>query len=207
VSSVLTLEGANTRRTNGVSQRRERLGNPLPSRYTRTMNLLRATLLALACAVPVLSLAQWQWVDKDGRKVFSDQSPPADIPAKNILRRPGSRALQAAPAESAAAASQPAKAAASAPKLAGKDKELQEKKKLAEAADAEKKRAKEEELAKARADNCARAKQSKATFDSGVRISTTNDKGEREILDDAARASETKRLDGIIASDCKSPGS
>jgi hypothetical protein len=169
------------------------------------MNLLRATLLALACAVPVLALAQWQWIDKDGRKVFSDQSPPADIPAKNILRRPGSKALQVAPAE-AAAASQPAKPATSAPKLAGKDQELQDKKKLAESADAEKKRAKEEELAKAKADNCARAKRSKATFDSGVRISTTNDKGEREIMDDAARANEMKRLDGIIASDCKSSG-
>jgi hypothetical protein len=170
------------------------------------MNLFRATLLALACAVPVLALAQWQWVDKDGRKVFSDQSPPADIPAKNILRRPGSKGLQVAPAETAAAASQPAKTAASAPKLAGKDKELQDKKKLAEAADAEKKRAKEEELAKAKADNCARAKRSKATFDSGVRISTTNDKGEREIMDDAARAGEMKRLDAVIASDCKSSG-
>jgi hypothetical protein len=170
------------------------------------MNLLRATLLALACALPVLSLAQWQWIDKDGRKVFSDQSPPADIPAKNILRRPGSKAMQAPPAEPPAAASQPARAAASAPKLAGKDKELQEKKKLAEAAEAEKKKAKEEEIAKARADNCARAKRSKATFDSGVRVSITNDKGEREIMDDAARASETKRLEGIIASDCKAAG-
>jgi hypothetical protein len=170
------------------------------------MNLLRATLLALACALPVLSLAQWQWIDKDGRKVFSDQSPPAEVPAKNILRRPGSKAPQAPPADAAAAASQPARAAASAPKLAGKDKELQEKKKLAEAADAEKKRAKEDEIAKSRADNCARAKQSKATFDSGVRISTTNDKGERVIMDDAGRAAETKRLEGIIASDCKAVG-
>ena len=97
-------------------------------------------------------------------------------------------------------------AAASAPKITGKDKELEEKKKQAEAAEAEKKKAEEEKLAKARADNCARAKRAKAEFDSGVRIARTNDKGEREIMDDAARAVESKRLDGIIASDCKPAG-
>jgi hypothetical protein len=171
-------------------------------RYTGMMKLLRATLLGLACALPLLSLAQWQWIDKDGRKVFSDQSPPADVPAKNILRRPGSRTLPAEAAQPVAAASQ-AKPAASAPKLSGKDKELQDKKKQAEAAEAEKKKALEDEVAKLRAENCARAKRSKATFDSGVRVSTTNDKGEREVMDDTARAAETKRLDGVIANDCK----
>ena len=103
----------------------------------------------------------------------------------------------------AAAAAETATPAASVPKVSGKDKELQEKKKLADAAEAEKKKAQEEEYAKMRADNCERAKRSKANFDSGVRISTTNAKGEREILDDAQRAAEAKRLEKIIASDCK----
>lgn len=194
------------RRTDGVSQRRKRLGVPTALRYTEAMKLLRASLLGLACALPALSLAQWQWIDKDGHKVFSDQSPPADVPAKNILRRPGSRSMPVEAAPAAVAASQAAKPAASAPKLSGKDQELQEKKKQAEAAEAQKKKAQEEEVAKARADNCARAKRSKATFDSGVRVSTTNDKGEREIMDDAARANEIKRLERIIASDCKAAG-
>jgi hypothetical protein len=170
------------------------------------MNPLRVTLLGLACALPALSLAQWQWIDKDGHKVFSDQSPPAEVPAKNILRRPGSRGAPAAAAEPAAAASQAVKPAPSAPKITGKDKELQEKKKQAEAAEAEKKKAQEEEIAKVRADNCARAKRSKVAFDSGVRISTTNAKGEREIMDDAARASEVKHIDHVIATDCKAAG-
>jgi hypothetical protein len=173
------------------------------------MNLIRATLLALACAVPVLSLAQWQWIDKDGRKVFSDQSPPADVPAKNILRRPGSRAApveSASEAPAASAASQAAKASVAAPKLTGKDKDLQEKKKQAETADASKKKALEEEVSKLKADNCERAKRSKATYDSGVRVARMNDKGEREYMDDTARAAETKRLEGIIASDCKAAG-
>jgi hypothetical protein len=36
-----------------------------------------------------------------------------------------------------------------------------------------------------------------------LRISQTNAKGEREILDDAQRAAEVKRIEKIIASDCK----
>lgn len=170
------------------------------------MNPLRATLIGLACALPALCLAQWQWIDKDGRKVFSDQSPPADIPAKNIIKQPGAgkgRPVAVGEPAPAPAASQPAKPAASAPKLSGKDKDLEEKRKLAEAAEAEKKKAKEEEIAKARADNCERAKRAKANFDTGVRISQTNAKGEREIMDDAQRAAEVKRIEKVIASDCR----
>jgi hypothetical protein len=167
------------------------------------MQLLRPLLLGLACALPALSLAQWQWIDKDGHKVFSDQSPPAEVPAKNILRRPGSRGAPAAAVEQAAAASEPAKPAVSVPRISGKDNELLARKKQAEAAEAEKKKAGEEEIAKARAENCARAKRSKANFDSGVRVSIANAKGEREFMDDAARAAETKRLEGVIATDCK----
>ena len=172
------------------------------------MKLLRSTLLGLACVLPAMCLAQWQWIDKDGRKVFSDQAPPASVPAKNIIKQPGPKGrsvdvvVEAANVP-ASGASQPAKPGAPAPKLSGKDKELEEKKKQAEAAEAEKKKAQEEELAKARADNCARAKGSKAAFDSGVRVSRSNEKGESEFLDDAARAAETKRLAGIIARDCR----
>jgi hypothetical protein len=169
------------------------------------MKLLRVTVLGLACALPALSFAQWQWIDKDGHKVFSDQSPPADIPAKNIIKQPGVKGAAAAE-PIAPAASQAARPAPAAPKLSGKDQELQEKKKQAEAAEAEKKKAYEEEVAKTRGENCERAKLSKASFDSGARIMRINDKGEREYVDDAGRAAETKRLAVIIANDCKAAG-
>ncbi|MFO1243607.1 MAG: DUF4124 domain-containing protein [Ramlibacter sp.] len=174
------------------------------------MKLTRPLFLAFVCMVPLLAAAQWQWIDKDGRKVFSDRAPPADVPAKNILKQPAAAApaaAAAAPAQAETAAA-PAtatatpKPAANAPKLSGKDKELEDKKKAAEAAEAEKKKAEAEKVAKAKAENCARAKKAKATFDSGARIATTNAKGEREIMDDAARAVETKRLEGIIATEC-----
>ncbi len=172
--------------------------------YTHAMKSLRIILLAITCAVAPFAHAQWQWVDKDGRKVFSDQPPPASVLDKDIVKRPGPRTAAAAEA-AAQAASAPASAtaAASAPRISGKDKDLEEKKRLTQAADAERKKADEEALAKGRADNCERAKKSKALFDSGVRMATTNAKGEREIMDDAARTVERRNLEGVIARDCK----
>jgi hypothetical protein len=164
------------------------------------MKMLRTILLLATCLAVPAAYAQWLWIDNSGRKVFSDQAPPPSVPANKILKRPGNAPAQPEPVAAAApAASSPA----SMPKVSGKDKELEEKKKQAAAADAEKKKAQEEELAKARADSCDRTKRAKATLDSGIRIVTTNNKGEREFLDDNARAAEAKRLDGIVARDCK----
>ena len=70
------------------------------------------------------------------------------------------------------------------------------------AAEQAKKKAELDKIAKIRADNCDRAKRAKATLDSGIRIATTNAKGEREVMDDKARADEGKRLDEVIRSDC-----
>ncbi|HTH80138.1 MAG TPA: DUF4124 domain-containing protein [Ramlibacter sp.] len=165
------------------------------------MKNLRITLLVLACMSATTAFAQWQWIDKSGRKVFSDQPPPADVPDSKIIRRAGGRPADPAPEPVAAASSKAS--AASMPKVAGKDKALEEKKKQAAATEAEKKKAQEEEAAKAAADRCDRAKRAKATMDSGIRIATTNAKGEREILDDNARADEVKRADATIARDCK----
>ncbi len=170
----------------------------------------KTLILALASSSFALTaLAQWQWIDKDGRKVFSDRAPSTDIPQKNILKQPqhGTAAAQAASDAAAAATQSPAASApagkASAPKLSGKDAELEAKKKQAEEQEAAKKKAEEETQAKIRAENCERTKKGLTTIQSGVRLSTTNAKGEREIMDDAARTVETKRLQGIIQSDCK----
>lgn len=167
-------------------------------------HLLRAVSLA---ALTTLSaggvLAQWQWIDGTGSRVFSDTPPPAGTLEKNILKRPGAARVAAAP--SAPAANTPATATATvAPgaKPTGKDSELEARKKQADEAEQAKKKAEQEKFAKARADNCERAKRAKATLDSGIRIATTNAKGEREIMDDKGRASESQRLSDVISSDC-----
>ena len=150
--------------------------------------------------------AQWLWIDGSGAKVFSDTAPPPGILDKNILKRPGAR-TEVKTSEVSNEAPAGAPSAAPAPKAtAGRDEQLEAKKKQAEkqadeAAQA-KKKAETEKLAKARAENCDRAKRAKATFDSGIRIATTNAKGEREIMDDKTRGVENKRLDEIIRSDC-----
>ncbi|MFN7855191.1 MAG: DUF4124 domain-containing protein [Acidovorax sp.] len=165
------------------------------------MKMHKLLLLAVACAWALGASAQWQWIDKDGRKVFSDRPPPQDIPEKSILKQPDDRRpVKAAvtPAGGDGAAAAP-KAAASSPK----DQELEQKKAQAEAAEAAKAKAEQEKLAKARAENCARARQSKATYESGRPMSYTNAKGERGFMDEATRNAEVKRIDGIIASDCK----
>ena len=54
-----------------------------------------------------------------------------------------------------------------------------------------------------RAENCARAKSHLSALNDGMRIARTNDKGEREILDDKGRAEEMQRSRQVIASDCK----
>ena len=172
------------------------------------MKPIRLLLLAAAFALPAAAIAQWQWVDKNGQKVFSDQPPPPDIPASSILKGPGmakGSATAGVPPTPAAAPAPVAAVQPAAPKVTGKDKALEDKKKAVEAAEAEKKKQQEEELQAMRADNCKRAKASKAMFDSGVRVARTNDKGEREIMDDNQRAVEMKRLDGLIAKDCKPP--
>ena len=165
---------------------------------------LKKLVLALACSsFAISSLAQWQWVDKDGHKVFSDRAPPADVAPKNILTQPVARAIPPPVAGEAAAPVSPSTVKAGAPRLSGKDAQLEARKKQAEEEENLKKKAEEEKLAKDRSDNCERARKALATIQSGVRISVPNAKGEREYMDDASRATETKRLQGIAESDCK----
>ena len=176
------------------------------------MKPARALLFGLTLAATLAAHAQYQWVDKDGRRVFSDRAPPADVPAKNVLSQPrgGQAVVRGTPAAPAASASATGEAPASgaarplaAASATGVDKALQEKKKQAEQAEAEKKKAEDAKVAAARADNCKRAMNAKANLDSGMRMARTNDKGEREVLDDAQRADELKRVNAIIASECK----
>jgi hypothetical protein len=167
------------------------------------MKAARLALLALACSVPLLASAQWQWLDKDGRKVFSDRAPPSDIAPNRILKQPGLRTTVATDTTAAAAPAAAASTGLNVPKISGKDPALEQKRKQAEAAEADKKKAQEESVAAARAENCRRARAGKATLDSGVRMVRANEKGEREILDDKQREAEGRKLDEAIARDCR----
>ena len=81
--------------------------------------------------------------------------------------------------------------------------ELAAKLKLADDAEAARKQAEEDRIARVKSDNCLRAQQAQATYATGVPLSRVNAQGEREMLDDASRLAETQRLNGIITSDCR----
>lgn len=161
-----------------------------------------ACLLALAVA-GAHAQTLWKWRDASGQLHISDTAPPAGTPAKNILSGPPGGVPPApaslAPATATPAASAPV-AASSAPSA------LDKKKKAADLEKAEKekadKAAADAQNAAVRKDNCARAQASLSNLQSGQRIARVNDKGEREIMDDAARASETKRAQDAVASSC-----
>ena len=160
---------------------------------------LAAALLGLTLALP--AAAQWKWRDQRGQTQYSDLPPPPGIPDSAILQRPNAGNA----ARRAVLPAAPASAASAAPLAAvrASDPELEAKRKKAEQEAADKKKAEEEKVAAIRADNCSRAKAQMRTIDSGMRIARVNEKGEREILDDAARAAEAKRTRDAIASECK----
>jgi hypothetical protein len=160
--------------------------------------LVRATLVVALSFTAVLPVqAQWKWRDKTGQITASDLPPPREIDEKDILQRPEApvRRPPAAPAASAAAPAAAAKPAV--------DKDLEARRRAAEQDQQAKARADDERLAAQRAENCRRARGHLGALETGQRIARTNDKGEREILDDKGRAEEVRRANEVIASDCR----
>ena len=148
--------------------------------------------------------AQWKWRDKAGVVQYSDLPPPTGTADKDVMQRPSTsqqRKAAAAAAAAAAASSGASAALPAAPK--GVEPELEAKRRKAEQEQAAKTKADDDKAAATRVDNCTRAKAYARTLDEGMRISRTNAKGEREILDDRGRAEEVKRAKSVIASDCK----
>jgi hypothetical protein len=165
------------------------------------MKQFRYFLIALMGLLTTSAWAQWHWTDKDGRPVFSDRAPPTDILEKNILKRPIERAVT--PSVSSAGKTNAPQEESNTPKLEGVDKDLMAKKRLSEEAEVNQRKANDEAGVKARVENCARAKQARISYESGVRLARVNEKGEREMVGDADRASELKRIKAIIDTDCK----
>jgi hypothetical protein len=147
-----------------------------------------------------VAVAQWQWLDQEGRAVFSDRPPPSSVVEKNILKRPA----RLAGAEPSATPIGSEVTVAGAPKASGLDKALAEKKKKTDQAEASQRKIEADKLGKARSDNCERAKLAKTSLDSGLRLGRVNAQGEREIMNDAARLLEAKRIQSIIDADCSS---
>ncbi|SHG70521.1 DUF4124 domain-containing protein [Massilia sp. CF038] len=134
--------------------------------------------------------AQYVWVDEKGVKQFSDRSPPANIPAKNILKSP--RGVQQAEQVQAVAAP------AAAPGNSLADREADYKKRQLAKADADKKASEDAAIASAKKGNCDAARVNKAALESGQRMRTGADGA---MMDDQQRAAEIARANKALA-DC-----
>jgi len=158
---------------------------------------------AICAGLSTGAQAQWQWLDKDGRTVYSDRPPPADVPAQAIQKRglsPGATGVSApsgvagSPADAARDRSNPA---------GGNAGGLAAMRQKASEAAANRQETERAANRKARAENCQRARQSLAMLDSGVRVTKPNAAGEREFLDDTQRAAERRQASNVLAQDCE----
>lgn len=172
-----------------------------------------ALVLALALGASAAVFAQaarFEWTDASGQKVFSDRPPASGADVKNFIdhrpptprERPASLA-EAASAAAAAQASNNTANTAAAGQQPGVDPALEANKRQAEEAEAAQKQAAEQQREAQRRENCQRARDAKATLDSGQRVARINDKGERVIIDDEYRTVEQKRLQQLISENCQ----
>ena len=165
--------------------------------------------IALSFAAGLLALAAagadaqtiWKWRDASGQLHISDTPPPAGTPAGNILSGPAN-GMRPGPMLTTEAAAASASASASS---AG-DSALERRKKAADKEKADQvaadRAAADAKNAAIRKDNCARAQAALVPLKDGERVARVNDKGEREVLDDAGRAVEIKHAQDVIASSC-----
>ncbi len=140
----------------------------------------------------------WKWIDSSGQVQFSDLPPPLSVPDKDILERPPLQRRAAANAASAASAA--AALPIGAPRT---DPELEMQRQRAAQDPSVLQRQQQERDAAVRADNCHRARKHLAALGDGIRMTRSNAQGEREVLDDTARADEMQRARGVIAADCR----
>jgi hypothetical protein len=128
----------------------------------------------------------YQWRDDSGRLVYGDQPPPG-VTAKVV--RANSSASARAP-EAPAELADPAPAAANEESTALSRTEQE----------AIAQRTREREEARARA--CQETRNYLAALESGQRVARFNDKGEREVLDDAARMQTIERTRATLRDNC-----
>lgn len=147
--------------------------------------------------------AQWKWKDAKGNVQYSDRPPPSGTPDKDILQRPpaAARPVVVVPAGQAASAASAPRPAASAPAKAEQEAAARQRQEQ----DREQSKQKEEErrLAEQKRENCARAQGYMRDLQSGMRITRTNEQGERIFMDDAQRHAEVERARQVISSECR----
>lgn len=169
-------------------------------------------LVAQPCGSDAQAATLWKWRDANGRITVSDKPPPPEVADRDILERPAAAtstgATTASPSRAVTAVRPPGASAGSgaasapAPRV---DPEL-EARRRAESVQGRGPAApsgqEEAQALSRKRENCQRARAMLASLESGQRMARLNDRGERVVLDDAARAQEARRAREVIASDC-----
>jgi len=164
-----------------------------------------AVAIALGALTALPAAAQWVWKDSNGRTVYSDRSPPADVKPSQIVRQPANPVLAPAPAPASPTEASKAPAekaqAASGPKTVA-EQEMEFRKRQQERADNERKEQEEQQKSAAKAAECERARGYLKGLEDGQRIVRTDASGNREYLDDTQRKAEIERTRKMVQSFC-----
>lgn len=139
--------------------------------------VLAACLLTAVCAPA--SAALYKWTDAQGRIVYSDQPPSANVKTEQLRATPP-------PANPNAAK-----------ELAQREAEFR--KRQTDSTEAAAKADKQRTETAKRAESCAQAKaQAKQLAESQLAVYRYNEKGEREVMDDDARGRERAQLNAFM---------
>ena len=153
-----------------------------------------ALMLAVLAFAGAANAQQFRWVDKNGKVQYGDVPPPG-IKATPMKAPAGPPAAPPAPA-SKDAAKDDKKGPPLSPEEAFR-KRQEEQKKAAEKA------SKSQQEAETANRACEQARAQLRDLESGIRIGRTNDKGEREFIDDAQRAKEIENAKRSVSEWCK----
>ena len=155
---------------------------------------MKRTALVVSCLIASLAAeAQiYQYKDASGRTVYSDQPPPAGTVKGRVVS--GENSTAAPSASSTVSSNSQSKTAA--------DRELEFRKRQKEQQEAAAKSEKEAADKKARKEDCDNARRNLAIMESGERVTTRSDNGERVFLDDSQRAAEADRARKAVAEFC-----
>jgi len=153
-------------------------------------------LLAAVAFAGAAHAQQYRWVDKNGKVQYGDV-PPAGVKATPMRAPTGPSAPPPAPAAASKDAPDDAKKG---PPLTPEEafrKRQEDQKKAAEKASKA-----SQEAAEAKR-NCDNARAQLRDLEGGVRIARTNDKGEREFIDDGQRTREIVNAQKSVSEWCK----
>lgn len=147
-------------------------------------------LIAAACCGAPHALAQWKWVDADGRVTYSDMPPPPGAKASRVTIRPDTSNPAPAPPPANAAGGSVAERAA------GFEARRQEREATQRRVETESRDAETLERA------CAQLRGSLRNLESGLRVSEQGADGEVRVVDADERAKRAEEIRQAIGANC-----